>query len=240
MTSISVLIPALNEESTIEQVIETHIDVLNRCTKLNYISDYEIIILNDGSSDSTLEQIAKFQCSKKIIVLSNKYSSGLQKAFSTLYNSASKTWTYLTPGDAQIPSINLEKFIIEAHMLNWKVAIFGRRKKFQHYGLLRLIISFVFTKYSNFIVSQKIPDIGTVKLVPSILNKQEYMCKSVLQEIERVKYLKLFEYPIKIVDITWVARERGKSHGISFNTLISVIREIKFLKRKFDTKNLRQ
>jgi len=231
VTTVSVLIPARNEESTIGEVIESHLEVLKKCITLKYIDDYEVIVLNDGSSDNTLKNINFYQGSKKLSVLSNKASFGLQNAFGRLYSSSAMSWVYLTPGDGQIPATNLEKFITEAHLSNWTCAILGNRNKINQYGLLRLFISFLFRIYSSFILSRKIPDIGTVKLVPSILNHQDYKCKSVLQEIERVQYLDFFKFPIQIVDVEWVARKRGKSRGVSMTTIFSVLREIRLLKR---------
>jgi glycosyltransferase involved in cell wall biosynthesis len=231
VTSVSILIPALNEESTIAEIIESHIEVLNKCISLKYIFDYEIIVLNDGSSDNTLKYIEKYQSNEKLITLSNIKPSGLQNAFKTLYDASSLAWTYLTPGDGQIPAVNLERFITEAHLSNWTHAIFGNRKKTYYYGPLRILVSFLFAKYSAFILLRNIPDVGTVKLVPSILNRQNYKCKSVLQEIERVQYLNLLKYPIKIIDVTWIARKNGKSKGASLATMISVLREISLLKR---------
>ena len=137
----------------------------------------------------------------------------------------------LTPGDGQIPATNLEKFITKAHLSNWTCAILGNRNKIKQYGLSRLSISFLFRMFSSFILSRNIPDIGTVKLVPSILNHQDYKCKSVLQEIERVQFLDLFKFPIQIVDIEWIARKKGKSRGVSTAELFSVLREIRLLKR---------
>ena len=231
MTTVSVLIPARNEESTVGEVIARHLEVLEKCITLKYIDDYEVIILNDGSSDNTSKNINLFQGSNKLSILSNETSSGLQNAFEKLYRASSMSWVYLTPGDGQIPATNLEKFITKAHLSNWTCAILGNRNKIKQYGLSRLSISFLFRMFSSFILSRNIPDIGTVKLVPSILNHQDYKCKSVLQEIERVQFLDLFKFPIQIVDIEWIARKKGKSRGVSTAELFSVLREIRLLKR---------
>ncbi|MEH1962235.1 MAG: glycosyltransferase [Nostoc sp.] len=56
MTSISVIIPSYNSEKTIKKTIES---VLNQS-----FSDLELIVINDGSKDSTLEIISNFQDSR--------------------------------------------------------------------------------------------------------------------------------------------------------------------------------
>ncbi|MBE9038750.1 glycosyltransferase [aff. Roholtiella sp. LEGE 12411] len=67
MQNISVIIPAYNSEKTIKTTIES---VLNQT-----FADFELIIVNDGSQDSTLDIIAKFQDSR-IKVLSFNNSGG--------------------------------------------------------------------------------------------------------------------------------------------------------------------
>ncbi len=57
--SLSVIVPALNEEDNIEAAVELIRDALQSCPR---ISEYEIIIVNDGSTDRTpliAENLAK-------------------------------------------------------------------------------------------------------------------------------------------------------------------------------------
>jgi glycosyltransferase involved in cell wall biosynthesis len=53
MPTISVIIPAYNSEKTIQQTIES---VLNQT-----FSDFELLVINDGSQDSTLEIVSKIK-----------------------------------------------------------------------------------------------------------------------------------------------------------------------------------
>lgn len=68
MSLISVIIPVYNGEKTIKQTVES---VLNQTIK-----DLEIIIINDGSQDSTLEIISRIQdCRIKVFSYPNTGSS---------------------------------------------------------------------------------------------------------------------------------------------------------------------
>lgn len=67
MTLISVIIPCYNSEKTIKKTIES---VLNQS-----FSDLELIVINDGSEDSTLEIISNFQDSR-IKIFSFENSGG--------------------------------------------------------------------------------------------------------------------------------------------------------------------
>ncbi|VXD23286.1 glycosyltransferase [Planktothrix paucivesiculata] len=70
MTLISVIIPVYNGEKTIK---ETILSVLNQTFK-----DWELIIINDGSTDSTMEIIAQIQNSR--IRVFNCENAGLAKS----------------------------------------------------------------------------------------------------------------------------------------------------------------
>jgi glycosyltransferase involved in cell wall biosynthesis len=237
MATLSVLIPAHNEEKTLRSVIESHYNLLIDSIKQGYIENFEIIVLDDGSTDATQELLRCYRNQDNIKILSNKKSEGLQRAFKKLYEATSMSWTYLTPGDGQIPSSVLKTFIFEAYKADWRVAILGKRKTKSDYSLLRRLISFIFKIYTYYILAQKIPDVGTVKLVPTLINRKEYKCSSALQEIERIQYLILLDYPIKIISIESISRIGGKSKGVSGPTLKLVLKEITFLRRLKNTSN---
>lgn len=65
---ISVLIPAYNEEKTIERAIES---VLNQTLK-----PYEIIVVNDGSTDRTGEILKKYEDNPSIIIINLTKNTG--------------------------------------------------------------------------------------------------------------------------------------------------------------------
>jgi len=71
---LSILIPALNEEKTIGSVIEKATNVVKKITK---IDNFQIIVINDGSTDKT-EEIAK---EKGATVVTHKINRGVGKSF---------------------------------------------------------------------------------------------------------------------------------------------------------------
>lgn len=68
MPFVSILIPAYNEENTIEETI-------HHCSMLNY-PNYEIIVVNDGSKDDTIkilkEAMSKYPLLKVVNIMQNK------------------------------------------------------------------------------------------------------------------------------------------------------------------------
>jgi glycosyltransferase involved in cell wall biosynthesis len=66
-TTVSVIIPTYNEEKTIGSVISETISVMN-----NQSLPYEIIVVNDGSTDQTVLTASRY----KVILLSNEKNRG--------------------------------------------------------------------------------------------------------------------------------------------------------------------
>ncbi|QKQ98391.1 glycosyltransferase [Candidatus Nanohaloarchaea archaeon] len=61
--SLSLIIPAYNEEETIAMTIDSALDI-------NYPRDkYDIIVVNDGSTDSTLEEAKKFEENENVTII---------------------------------------------------------------------------------------------------------------------------------------------------------------------------
>ena len=97
--SLSVIVPCFNESEVIE---ETHNRLSNSLN--NYLNDYEIIYVNDGSSDDTLSIL------KRICALSNKTSYislsrnfGHQIAITAGIDEASKDAAVVIDADLQDP-----------------------------------------------------------------------------------------------------------------------------------------
>jgi glycosyltransferase involved in cell wall biosynthesis len=95
--SLSVFFPAYNDSGTIASLVITALQSASKLT-----SNYEIIVVNDGSSDSTakiLDELARIYPQLKIVTHENNrgYGGALRSGFAT----ASKDVVFYTDGDAQ-------------------------------------------------------------------------------------------------------------------------------------------
>jgi len=95
--SISVFFPCYNEQDNITRVVEQALAVLE---KLN--ADFEVIIVNDGSSDST-GQIADEIAGQKdrVKVVHHETNLGYGAALQSGFKSATKELVFYTDGDGQ-------------------------------------------------------------------------------------------------------------------------------------------
>ena len=103
--SISLIVPALNEEKVIKKVLEDIYSI----TKDSF-DTFEIIAINDGSSDATLELMNAFaENHKNIHIINNKVNIGLGAAFQVGLALARNQYVMLLCGDGGLPASSLPK-----------------------------------------------------------------------------------------------------------------------------------
>lgn len=141
---ISFIIPAYNESEGIEKF---HKDLLMpRVKELN--EDYEIIYINDGSKDETLERLTKIAEKNKCIKIVN-LSRNFGKEIATtagIFQSQGDA-TIILDADGQHPPEIFEKMIKEWEKGS-KVVV-GVRNKESHEGIVKKIGSKIFYKIFN-------------------------------------------------------------------------------------------
>lgn len=101
MVKISIIIPAYNAEKHIGQCLEC-------CLNQTY-TDFEIVVVNDGSIDETQHIIEKFQLLDNRIILINQNNQGLVKARVSGINIASGEYVFFIDADDTMPYDALEK-----------------------------------------------------------------------------------------------------------------------------------
>jgi glycosyltransferase involved in cell wall biosynthesis len=107
MDSISVFFPTYNEEANIKTTVQKSLPVLKKLFK-----NWEILVVDDGSTDSTrkiVENLSKEN--KNIKLLSHKENKGYGASLQTgLYNSK-YNWIAFTDSDGQFDFSEITKFL---------------------------------------------------------------------------------------------------------------------------------
>lgn len=97
LTSLSVIIPAYNDETTVGRLI-TDTDALLQSLGI----DYEIVTINDGSKDGTLEVLrdvaAKYP---RVRLINHEVNRGFGETIKELYYAGTKDFVLSLPGDYQ-------------------------------------------------------------------------------------------------------------------------------------------
>lgn len=97
LTSISLVIPAYNDETTVGRLITDSVTLLERICP-----DYEIIVTNDGSKDSTLSILRDMaSANSRIHVINHVVNLGYGSTIRELYLAGKKDLIFSLPGDYQ-------------------------------------------------------------------------------------------------------------------------------------------
>src|SRR3984885_5531528 len=95
--SISVFFPAYNDAGTISSLVVLADRTLRRLT-----DDYEIIVVNDGSTDHTAQVLSELEAHyPRLRVVNHPTNLGYGSALRTGFASATKDLIFYTDGDAQ-------------------------------------------------------------------------------------------------------------------------------------------
>lgn len=114
--TVSIIVPALNEESTIDIV-------LNKLQTLKYVQ--EIIVVDDGSSDRTAN-IVKKHLSKNLKLISHPQNMGKGAAIQSALKMVSGQYTFIQDADLEYDPQEIEK-LIEVVQNHSAQAVYGSR-----------------------------------------------------------------------------------------------------------------
>lgn len=105
--SLSVVLPAYNEEAVIGATVSAVVDFVSTLT-----DDYEVIVVNDGSRDRTreiVEEIARQNPAVRCV--SHERNRGYGAALGTGFAAANREFVFLTDGDKQFDIRELALFL---------------------------------------------------------------------------------------------------------------------------------
>jgi glycosyltransferase involved in cell wall biosynthesis len=122
ITSISVVIPAYNDETTVGRLV-SDVD----CLLQELCTDYEIICINDGSKDNTLAVLQeKAKQIRHMKVIDHPINQGYGRTIRELYLSGGKDLVFSLPGDYQFAP---KELLAMAQGLNSHDFVIGLRVK---------------------------------------------------------------------------------------------------------------
>jgi dolichol-phosphate mannosyltransferase len=146
--SLSVIIPALNEEGNIQSAIDNVVVAVER-----HFPEYELLIINDGSTDRTLE-IAQENRGKnpKIDIISHSTPQNIGACYDIGRQRARMDYCVMIQGDNPFTASTLDDFFSHAGQADF---LCGYWQNPEERELLRRIISFCYTNLLNILLHKK-------------------------------------------------------------------------------------
>jgi glycosyltransferase involved in cell wall biosynthesis len=152
--NVSVLVPCYNEEHAVAQTIE------KLESALAMLGDFEIIAINDGSTDRTLDQLYSLQHDHQHLrVVNHERNRGYGAALKTGMRNAAAPLIAIIDADGTYPIADLPKLIGLCERFDMVVG--ARTGSDVTYSTLRKIPKFFLRAWINWIVKMKVPDINS-------------------------------------------------------------------------------
>ncbi len=197
---LSVVIPAYNEEKTVVEVIRGVKEILGKESE-----PYEIILINDGSTDNTKSLAEK----EGVVLVSHPYKKGYGRSLKTGFNKAQGEFVLMIDADSQnypeeIPSL-LE------HRKEYDMVV-GARKNLT--SLPRAMAKKILCLFANYLAEKKIPDLnsGFRVVKKELVLKYMHLLPEAFSFSSTITLAALKDgYSIKFVPIREKKRKSGKS-----------------------------
>ena len=149
---ISVVIPAYNEEMTI---LET-INEINEICNEGLLASYEIIIINDGSTDKTPEILNQ----TNITVINHPHNIGYGRSLKDGIRSAKYDTIVITDADGTYPFNHVPK-LLEEYKKGFDMVVGERTGKHCHKSIVKATLRRILRFIVEFGAERKIPDINS-------------------------------------------------------------------------------
>lgn len=219
--NISVVVPVYNEENNLLEVLnEIHVNLQKN------FNNFEIIIVDDNSSDRSLEIAKKFAQSQAadVSIIQHKKNHGSGKAIYSGIIRAKFDLVMYVPADGQFDCSEIIQYAEAGRNAD---VVLGVRSDRHDYSLFRKISSFVFISSFNFIFNGKYKDINWIHLWKKDIFKQiQISSDGVFFLGELVAKAKNSGYHIIEIPSVYRVRKSGIAKGGKLKTILKTIIEM--------------
>lgn len=205
--SVSIVIPAYNEQGTIAEVVSESMEVLSEVA-----SEYEVLVGNDGSRDRTreiLDQLDReYDCLR---VVHQDHNRGVGRTCWALYQMARTDWVAFFPGDGQVPPRELRRLLDGLQQFDVVVGL--RRHRMD--PPVRLVAAWLWNRAGQLLFGLNVQDIDSVKLYPtSLIRGATIEAETPFLETEILINAVRMGLRVGNVDVTHRPRISGRQSGM--------------------------
>lgn len=220
LESLSIFFPAFNEEANIATTL---IDARNAALKLS--KDYEIIVVDDGSTDRTVEVVRELQANdQNIRLISHKSNKGYGAAVKTGLKACKMDWIFFTDSDGQFHYDELHNFV---NLTPSADMIIGYRKKRMD-PFHRVFVAQVLLKIWNFaLFGLTIRDVDCAyKLFKrEVRDAISLKTESAITVTELIVKAKVLGFKIVQLPVVHYARKFGEQTGGNWRVIARAAKE---------------
>ena len=223
---ISFIVPCFNEESNIINTIEEILHISNKCI----FDRFELIIIDDGSTDNTFKQV---KANKNIRKFKHKKNIGIGAAYKTGLQKSKGEYIIMIPGDNSHPLSSI-KPIIEKIGTSDIIIPFTTKKGGR--SIARFFLSKAFTFLINTLFNLNLKYFnGTVLHKKSLLNLIKIQSNGFDYQAEILIKLIRKGFSYEEVEVLINERKEGTSKAVSLSNGFKIMWNLISLKKKFNS-----
>ncbi|HXG31214.1 MAG TPA: glycosyltransferase family 2 protein [Thermodesulfobacteriota bacterium] len=218
--SISIVLPAYNEEENIQETVTRVVSYMEKGLR-----GYEVIVVNDGSSDGTpriVERLAK--SNPKIILVNHPKNMGYGAALRSGFERASLGYIFFMDSDGQFDISDIDRFL--PFLGSFDIVIGYREKRADPF--IRSLNTWLYHLFIRFVFHLSVRDMDCAfKLFPRSAYEAVRPVKSggALFSAELLIKLKRKGFSIKEVPVRHFPRRFGKQTGANIRVILRMFKE---------------
>jgi len=218
--SISAVLPAHNEAENIRTTVENCVTYLE-----NNVSDYEVVVVNDGSSDDTqyiVEGLAS--TNSKVVLVNHPVNTGYGSALRSGFEKASCEYIFFMDSDGQFDINDLDRLI---PLLSAKDVVIGYRED-RADSLVRSLNAWLYGLYIYLTFGLKVRDMDCAfKVFPTKAYQdiRPIISGGALFSAELLIKLKRNGFTLREIPVRHFPRRFGTQSGASIKVILRMFKE---------------
>jgi putative flippase GtrA len=225
--SISVVLPAYNEEEIIARTIETVLDALNA-----WGMDFEILVVNDGSTDRTGEIVAALvDAPARVSLIAHATNQGYGSSLVSGFAAATKELVFFMDSDGQFDIQDLQEFF---PLIDTYDAVIGYRIDRQD-SWMRKLNAWGWKQLIGWVLGVRVRDVDCAfKLLHTeFLHQHPLETRGAMINAELLYRLRCAGCSYKEVGVIHLPRLHGKATGAKLSVILRAFRELFVSARKW-------
>lgn len=220
--TLSVFFPVYNEE---ENLRTTVMDTVRMLKQSPFVSEYEIIIVNDGSADRSGEIAERLTNEQHgVRVVHHPHNMGYGQALKTGIAAATMDYVFFTDADLQFDIVELHALIVHADRYPIVIGYRAPRRD----PFMRLVNAWGWNVLNRLLFGLHIRDIDCAfKLFRRpLVQNLELQSQGAMISAETLIRLTRQNIPIKEVPVSHLPRRAGSPTGAKFSVILQAFNEM--------------